>query len=330
MAEQPVPHKNQIVPYQERVSTIRQLLIRSKGQIALAAPKHLDVDKLIRLAMTSIQKTPALLDCTQTSLIAAVMAASALGLEIGLMGQADLVPFKGIVQLIPGYRGLAKIARNSGEISDIYCRVVYSKDFFEWQEGTTPFIRHVPYWPKDPETAKDADFDRGRMIAVYSVCKFKDPQVAASVDVMTKPDVDRIRAMSKQANGTAWSGSYDEMARKTVFRRHSKWLPASVELAKAIELADAVEQGISQDLGNVIEISGEAVDTTTGEIQEEKPKSALEAATEKLKAEAPQPVSPEPVPPSAPASTKEPWMLAAEEAERGQTKAAQNVRGRER
>lgn len=312
----------QIVPYQQKVKTIRELLVRSKGQIAMAAPKHLDVDKLIRLAMTSIQKTPTLLDCSQTSLLASVMAASALGLEIGLMGQADLVPFKGVVQLIPGYRGLAKIARNSGEIADLYCRVVYSKDLFEWQEGTTPSIKHIPYWPKDVETAKDSDFDRGRMIAVYSVCKFKDPQVSASVDVMTKPDVDRIRAMSKQANGPAWSNNYDEMARKTVFRRHSKWLPASVELAKAIELADAVEMGVTQDLKNVIDVvdfSATTVDESTGEILEEKPKSALEAATEKLSEKKGEDVKEKtPVPVEVPQlngrPVDPPWQLGADDA----------------
>jgi recombination protein RecT len=59
-----------LTPFQAKVSSIRTLLDRAKGQIKLALPRHIDPDRLLRIAMTSVQKTPELLDCNPQSLLA--------------------------------------------------------------------------------------------------------------------------------------------------------------------------------------------------------------------------------------------------------------------
>jgi recombination protein RecT len=58
------------------INSIRTLLERSKTQIAMALPKHLNADRIIRVAMTSIQRTPKLLECDPKSLIGAIIQAS--------------------------------------------------------------------------------------------------------------------------------------------------------------------------------------------------------------------------------------------------------------
>ena len=63
------------------IDNIRTLLQKSKNQIAMALPKHLNADRIIRVAMTSIQRTPQLLECDPISLVAAVIQSSQLGLE---------------------------------------------------------------------------------------------------------------------------------------------------------------------------------------------------------------------------------------------------------
>ena len=79
-----------------QAASIRELFNKPsvKSEIAKALPKHLTPDKLIRVAMTSIQRTPKLLECSQQSLLACIMTCASLGLEPDqFLGQAYLVPF---------------------------------------------------------------------------------------------------------------------------------------------------------------------------------------------------------------------------------------------
>lgn len=70
-----------LTPYQKKVGDVRSLLERSKGQIKVALPKHMDGDRMLRITMTSVQKNPRLLDCDPMSLVAAVIQSATLGLE---------------------------------------------------------------------------------------------------------------------------------------------------------------------------------------------------------------------------------------------------------
>ena len=56
---------------------------------------------------------------------------------------------------------------------------------------------------------------------------------------MSKDEVDSIRKRSKSSGNGPWVTDYDEMAKKTVFRRLSKWLPQSPEMQKAFDIDDA-------------------------------------------------------------------------------------------
>lgn len=116
---------DQNLPVTSKTATIRGLLEKSRKQLEMAIPKHMTVDRLLRVAMTSIQRTPKLLDCTPQSLLACVMTCAQLGLEPDqFLGQAYLVPFKDteknitVCTLIPGYRGYIALARRSGEVAN--------------------------------------------------------------------------------------------------------------------------------------------------------------------------------------------------------------------
>ena len=90
-------------------------------------PKFLPAERLVRVALTAISEQPKLLECTQESIILALMDAARLGLEPGgSLKQAHLVPFKTTCVLIPDYRGLAELARRSGQVRDVYAQVVYA------------------------------------------------------------------------------------------------------------------------------------------------------------------------------------------------------------
>ena len=76
-----MPSSTALTLTQQRVKTVRDLLMRSQAQIATALPKHLTAERMMRVAMTTIQKSPSLLAADPKSLIAAIVQASELGLE---------------------------------------------------------------------------------------------------------------------------------------------------------------------------------------------------------------------------------------------------------
>lgn len=273
----------QMVPAKERVNTVRALLEKSKAQIAMALPRHMTSDRMLRVAMTEIQKNPVLLECAPMSLVACVVQAAQLGLEIGVLGHAYLVPFnnrqKGRkeVQLIPGYRGLVQLARRSGEIVTFEARVVHAKDVFEATYGLEGTLKHKP----------SMDEDSGPVVAAYAFAKFKDG--GYQYEVMSVRELDAIRKRSKAADSGPWVTDTEEMYRKTVARRLCKWLPASIELATAIDLDNKVESGLPQDL-EVITVEGQ--DVTDSDVEGGNgaapevagtDKSKLDAAAEELK-----------------------------------------------
>jgi recombination protein RecT len=243
--------QSEIVPFQKKVANVRKLLERFKPQMALALPKHLDADRMLRVALTAIQRTPKLLECTQTSLLAAIMQGAQLGLEMdGVLGEAYIVPYGKVVQFIPGYKGLMKLARNSREISTIFASEVYQNDRFSFAYGLDPKLEHVPSDQEDP----------GPIIAFYAVSKLKDG--GAQFVVMWKRQVDGIRnksagyiAAKKYDKESPWDSHYPEMGKKTVIRRLCKYLPASAELQKALALEEMADAGIDQNLESIIDIT---------------------------------------------------------------------------
>lgn len=234
----------QIVPYNQKVQSVRGLLEKAVPQIRIALPRHLSADRMLRIAMTSIQKTPALLDCSPQSLLAAVIGAAQLGLEPdGVLGHAYLVPYGKDAQLIVGYRGMIDLARRSGQIVSIHARAVHQKDDFKWAYGLSENLEHKPFDGENP----------GPLTHVYAVAKLKDGGV--QFEVMARRDVDAIRTRSRAGQSGPWKTDYEEMAKKTVIRRLFKLLPVSVEMARAAALDEAVDVGLPQDLGDVIDTS---------------------------------------------------------------------------
>ena len=217
-----VNHMGQELAKKEGTETIGALLTRMKGQFAMALPKHITPDRFMRVALTAINKTPKLANCTRESLLACLMDCSALGIEPdGRL--AYLIPYGDQCTLIVGYKGIVELARRSGEIADIHADIVCANDQFEYSFGSEGKLVHKPKLG-----------DRGDVIAVYSFAKLKDG--SASYEVMDRAEVDAIKNRSKASGNGPWKTDWNEMAKKTVFRRHSKWLPVSSEkMQEALE-----------------------------------------------------------------------------------------------
>lgn len=256
----------------KRPTTIAGLLSDDavKAQMALALPKHMTADRLARIALTEVRKNPNLGDADQASFLGAIMQCAQLGLEPGgALGHCYLLPFenrrKGIVevQFIVGYRGMIDLARRSGQIVSIESRAVYKADKFSVQLGLESNLTHTPAWDQA---------DRGPLEFVYSVAKLKDGGV--QFEVMHVSEIVKIRnesqgyktAIKYGKTDSPWISAFEEMAKKTVVRRLFKYLPVSIELARAVGLDEQVDANLSQD--NVMVDMG-FVDMETGEINEQ-------------------------------------------------------------
>lgn len=243
--------------------TVMGLLDQMKGEIARCLPKHLTPERMARIAMTELRKTPKLQECDPMSFIASIMQASQLGLEPGIMGSCYLIPFynsklgKMECTFMPGYRGFLDLARRSGQIISLVARSVHENDLFEYEFGLKESITHKP-----------AMNDRGELRAVYAVALLKDG--GHQFDVMSKSDIEAVRSTSKSKDNGPWVTHYEEMAKKTVLRRLFKWLPCSVEMQKAVSLDEMQEQGNQ----NIKAAASEefdmdfVIDAETGEVTE--------------------------------------------------------------
>ncbi len=239
---------SELVTKEEAEGSIYSLLSGEKmqKQLRAALPAHCTPERLARLAMTQIRKAPKLLQCDRQSLLGAIMEASQLGLEIGSMGHAWLVPYGKEANLMIGYRGMVDLAWRSSKIKSVAAHVVWKEDAYEHQLGTDPYIRHVPADENDKSDPLNIRW-------VYAIV---DTTTGGQLrDVMTSQDIESIRERSRSKANGPWVTDYAEMAKKTVLRRLLKLAPCSAELQRAVTLDEQAELGIPQDLGSAIDIT---------------------------------------------------------------------------
>src|SRR6185369_8498387 len=71
-----------------------EFLTRSRSAIEMALPKHLNPDRMMRLALTAFSTSEDLRNCTPQSILSSIVVASQMGLEPGVAGQGYLIPYK--------------------------------------------------------------------------------------------------------------------------------------------------------------------------------------------------------------------------------------------
>lgn len=95
---------------------IADLIKAMQPEIKKALPEVITVERFTRMALSALNTTPKLKECTQMSFLSALMNAAQLGLEPNTpLGQAYLIPYKnkGVLecQFQIGYKGRAKRCR---------------------------------------------------------------------------------------------------------------------------------------------------------------------------------------------------------------------------
>jgi recombination protein RecT len=248
-----------------------------KPEIARALPDHLKPDRLARLILNDVRKTPLLGRCTPESFGGAIMTCAQLGLEPGgAGGEAYLLPFKNTqrgvyeVQLIVGYLGMTKLFWQSPLARSLDAQAVYPEDQFDYEYGLTPVLRHRPSLDRAPDSTP---------YAYYAVATTTTG--GSAFVVMSRQDVERYRRRSKSPNFGPWVTDYESMATKTCLRRLFRLIPKSPVLAAALahdgtvrtdRAPDAIDTPPAYVEGEVVRNGnggGQApagVDETTGEV----------------------------------------------------------------
>lgn len=213
-----------------------------KAAVARALPTHMKPERFIGIALTAMTTVPKLKDCTQATFFAALLKLSQLGLEPDGR-HAHLIPYKNgkasaaagrdvyDCQLIVDWKGLSALIYRSGIVSTLHADVVRRGDVFRYSMGVLD--EHVPHYLRTDD-AKPAD--AGEIFAVYSTATMKDGE--RKTEVMSVAEVEAIRKRSRAGSSGPWVTDWNEMAKKTVFRRLSKWLPLSPELHAAVSADD--------------------------------------------------------------------------------------------
>lgn len=239
--------------------TIADLINRQRSEIARALPKHMDADRLARIATTTIKTTPKLMECSAQSLLGALMLSAQTGMEPGPLGHAYLVPrrIKGTMecQWMLGYKGIIELARRSGQIMSIEAREVCANDHFEYAYGLDEKLEHQPFM----------DGERGPIVAFWGLAKFRDG--GHYFLVMSKSDVDaaKERSDSAKAGFGPWITDYAAMGRKTVIRRMAPFLPLSAEQAQVMAHDETVNTRVGADLTAEPPEAGWIMDTESWE-----------------------------------------------------------------
>lgn len=217
-------------------------------EIASNLPSTISPDKFRNVVVTAANLSPDLLNADRRSLLGACVKCAADGL-VPDGREAALVIMGGKVSYMPMVAGVLKRARNSGEIASLIAQVVHERDRFVWR----PCDAEAPVEHETPPLTEE----RGKPIGAYAIARLKDGSVVA--EVMNHAEIEKVRNVSRSKGNGPWVQWWDQMARKTVIRRLSKYLPMDAAPMEALLRRDdavGAPQG-DADAGPII-IDGEA------------------------------------------------------------------------
>ena len=231
------------LPMKQKIDDLKTLFAKYEAESAKLLQGVIAPERLTRLVVDAAIKNPKLADCTPPSLVGAMLTCAALQLEPGVANQCWIIPYGKNATFVPGYQGLAQLAYRSSRISTLVANVAYSKDSFKYTDAP-PLVEHTRHEGED----------RGEFTHAYAGAQNVNGHWQWVV--MQAWEVEKVRKRSAAAtsSGSPWSHPDDvnEMRKKTAFKRLFKWLPMSIAenapLARAIELDNLADQGLSQEL----------------------------------------------------------------------------------
>lgn len=251
---------SQNLPVEQKPQTLATFLEAQKAELAKALPSHVTIDRLLRIAISTINRNPKLKSATPQSLLAGIVISSQLGLELNTpLGHAWLIPYDRSVktdagwdkvteaQFQIGYQGIIDLAYRTGMYKTVYAERVYANDEFSFSYGLEKSLYHAPCKSGDP----------GELIGVYAVYHLKNG--GSDFKYWT---VDRIRAHAQRysqsydgknrrfRDKSAWADNFEGMAATPVLKELFKLAPKSIEFSKQLSLDGSIKTEILPDMSD--------------------------------------------------------------------------------
>jgi len=242
---------------------IRQMIESAQMELGKALPDSMSAERFTRIAMTCGRLNPELFDCTPESFMGALFTSAQLGIE-PIAGHAYLIPFsnskkvggnwvkKKEVQFILGYKGIAALFYRHAKAMSLNWGVVRENDFFDFEQGSSAFLRHKPILK-----------DRGEVMGYWVMAK-----LSGDAEIFHYMGVDECMSHGKKHSKTfnkrdgqfyassPWATSPDAMCLKTVLVQLSKLLPISIDLQRAID-ADETSRQPRKKIENMLDVPSE-------------------------------------------------------------------------
>ncbi len=220
----------------EKAASISRSLEGRRDQLlSLLGGDERLTDKFLTVALSAVVKSNDLLDADPLSILNSVRDAAQMGLEpAGPMGEGAIVAYREgqgndapkIAQFQPMVKGLRKLALQTPGISVVNVGVRHERDDFEYEEGSNPFVRHVP-WTQDD--------DPGAVMGVYAYARLNGETL---VLYMNNAEIQKRKNVARSKK--IWDAWPEEMAKKTVLRRLiSEKLPMTTRLGLALAVEEA-------------------------------------------------------------------------------------------
>lgn len=230
----------QLAPYQAAIH-------KAKDRFAKVAASTVNYDRESIFAMQALMKTDFAMQTANKnpqSVHLAMINVASTGLTLNpANGYAYLVPRDGAIVLDISYKGLIKIATDTGAVEWARADVVYEQDSFAYHGPAA-----MPVHTADPFKK-----DRGEIVGVYCIAKTKSGDILT--EVMDRDELDKIRskssAYSRMKNGQhtpsgPWLEWFEQMCKKAIIKRASKTWPYTDQnerIGQAIEIANIAEGG---------------------------------------------------------------------------------------
>jgi recombination protein RecT len=224
----------ELAPYQSAIAKVKDQFVSAAGDL-------LRYDDESIFAMQALMKTDyamTIANKNPQSVTLAMRNVASTGLSLNpAHAYAYLVPRDGSIMLDISYKGLIKIATDSGAILWARADLVYEQDSFEYNGPALIPVHKAEVFKRD----------RGLLVGAYCIAKTRDGDILT--EIIPASEIEKIRSKSElytRKKTGPWVEWFTQMVKKAVIKRASKTWPYtghSGKLFEAIELANASEGG---------------------------------------------------------------------------------------
>jgi len=248
---------------------------KNQPRITTLMGNRSDAERLYLTFMHVASKSPQIVQADPITVQEALLQCAELKLWPGPLKQAAIVCYWNKkkncydAQMMPQYQGILDLCYRAGAIvPPTEIEIVYANDHFKFVKGLNPDLQYTPF--EGPAE------QRGERRGAYTILT-----TARGHKIFNFYPIDKIwryrnqsqsyqRAKEKKDKGEWFAESFwlsdnpdtvDWMIKKTALKQELKLIPMSVDLARAIEKDDAIEQGKEESKG-IFDV--EAIDVTPG------------------------------------------------------------------